>query len=194
ILQISVTGNILAGRTANGLGREHRHPRADRTVDLIAEPEDHAFAADLYQVRAASIAGFKSHRGTSRRVQPHAASRQPVKLQLRVRFGEMIVRAHLHGPLAAVDHVDNSRGFLRVTRDGFLSRNVLTGNHDRNLRPIEWGCGRSQVWCRLGTWPRPEHPGSFPELRPSRLHATARWRLRSSIPRPFCRLAPPQGA
>src|SRR5699024_2987960 len=110
----------------------------------------------------------------------------PVKFQLRIRFSEMIVRTHLYRTVAAVDHINNSRRFISVTRNGFLSRNVLTGNHDSHLRLIEWGCGRSQVWCRLGTWLRSEHPGSFPPPRPSRLRATVRWRHRSSAPRRSC--------
>src|SRR5699024_1008682 len=102
----------------------------DRTFDFVAHSNYHASAADLHQVHAACIAGFKTHRGTSRRIQPHAARRESVELQLRVGFSKVIVRAHLHGPVATVDHVDNSCCFISVTGDGFLSRKILTGNHD----------------------------------------------------------------
>ncbi len=82
-----------------------------------------------HQCHLAPLPRLEAHRRARGDIEAHAARRVAVKAQRLVGFEEMIMRAHLNGPVAAVGDFQGDAGGARVEFDVALGRDDFTGDH-----------------------------------------------------------------
>src|SRR5690606_17547773 len=133
------------------------------------EAEYPAPAGQLHQLHLAALPRLEAHRGAGRDVQAHAAGGGAVELQGVVGLEEVVVRADLDRPVAAVGHVQGQGAAAGVELDLAVGNLVFAGDHGAlrsgvriscmkvrssqrpNLRPT-WGICPVMVkprrWCR----------------------------------------------
>src|SRR6516164_2808535 len=69
---------------------------------LAAKAVDRAFAGQHHESHLAGLARLEAYRGAGRDVEPHAARLLAIELQRRIGLEEVVVRADLDRPIAAV--------------------------------------------------------------------------------------------
>src|ERR1700676_250445 len=76
---------------------------------VAAKTVDDAVSRERYQLHVAGLAGFEADRGASRDIEPHAAGASAIEFQRRVGLEEMIMRADLDRPVAAIGDIERHR-------------------------------------------------------------------------------------
>ena len=98
-------------------------------MDGIAESVDFAAAGEFDQPDGPAVPRFESCGGARGNVQPPAVGGLPVKLQRRVGFGKVIVRADLDRPVAGVGHGDLHRLTAGIDHQRRGAEDVFSRNH-----------------------------------------------------------------
>src|SRR3954451_6080022 len=112
----------------------------DGSGHLAAEAGHVAGAAEGHEGHDLLDARLEAHGGARGDGQAAAPGHGTIEGQGGVGLGEVVVRAHLHGPVAGVDHFDLDNRTVAEQFDRALAHDHLAGNHG-----IGWGTVTSLV-------------------------------------------------
>src|SRR5258707_5898587 len=99
---------------------------------------DSAPAADCHQHNLFFIARLKAYRRTCGNVQAHPVSQGSIKMEGTIDLKEMVMAAHLHGPVAGIadDETHSFPPCVECDRPGSLIQQVFTWVHGVLLQRI----------------------------------------------------------
>src|SRR3954465_6089337 len=100
------------------------HHVAPKAVDRLLPRQRH-------QLHVAGLAGLEAHRRAGGDVEAHAARLLAVELQRRVGLEEMVMRADLDRPVAAVGDGERHRLAAGVEFDLAVLDEAFTGDHEK---------------------------------------------------------------
>nr|GFC01423.1 hypothetical protein [Tanacetum cinerariifolium] len=109
----------------------------ERAINPAVAAVHAALAGQRYQLHALALARLEAHRRAGWDVEPVAKRRRPVEVQPRVGFEEGVVRAHLHRPVAPVEHLQLNYWAVFVQNNVAFGQQVLArhgGGHRRSGR------------------------------------------------------------
>ena len=84
---------------------------------------------EFNQVHCSCVPWLEAHGGSRGDIQAEAAGGYPVKIQLWVDLGEMVVRSDLDGAVPVVDQVQDAGFELSVAEHGFITQDVFSRFH-----------------------------------------------------------------
>src|SRR3989344_3043817 len=108
-------------------------PYENRGLEVAHYPagkaEHAAMASQIDQFHIAALPGFETHRSAGRDIQAHTARCAALKGQRIVGLEEVVMRADLDGPVAAVGHAQADRATAGIKLDFAVLDLVFAGDH-----------------------------------------------------------------
>jgi len=104
-------------------------PAIERPHHFAGEPVHDARAAEFHQFDRPRLSGLEAHGRPRGNVQPESPCSDAIEVQRLVRFGKVVMRAHLDRAIAAVRHIDRERAAAGIELDVAVVDEAFTGDH-----------------------------------------------------------------